>query len=218
MGAKMRKLLLIGGGGHCKSVIDVLNENNYYDEIGILDYKNNLGKFIQGIKVVGTDEDLPILKSEGFSEAFITLGSIGNSKRRVELYNILKTLGYTLPKVKSRSSVISDSAYLEEGIFIGKNAVINVECKIGLCSIINTGSIIEHDCTIGKFCHVSPGAVICGQANIKDYSHIGANATIIQDIIVGQDVLIGAGSVIISNIEDGKKVVGVPGKVIGDVC
>lgn len=205
---------MIGGGGHCKSVINVLLECNNYDEIGIIDTRNNVGKIVSGIKIIGTDQELPYLINKGYEEAFITVGSVGNPKLRIKLYNMLCNLGYKFPNIISESSNVSKTVKLEDGVFIGKHAIVNVEAKIGSCSIINTGSIIEHECHIGEFCHVSPGAVLCGNVHVGDNSHIGANSTVIQNIKIGSNVVVGAGSVIISNIDDSKKIVGVPGKVI----
>ena len=92
-----KKILLIGGGGHCKSVLDSLLELNEYAEIGIVDKKENLGKSVMGVPVVGCDDDLPALFRDGYRYAFVTLGSIGNPTLRIKLFNLLSEIGYEIP-------------------------------------------------------------------------------------------------------------------------
>lgn len=211
----MKRLLLVGGGGHCKSVIDVLlTGNNVFDKIGIIDIEEKVGTYIAGIEVIGTDADLENLYLQGYKYAFVTLGSIGDSSKRVKIAQELEKIGFECPNVIDKSSVIGKDVSLSKGIFVGKNVVINTESKIGNHAIINTGAIIEHDCRVGDFVHVAPGSVICGNVSIGDGAHIGANATLIQGIKVGANVVVGAGSTIIKNVQECTTIVGNPGRVI----
>ena len=54
----MEKILLIGGGGHCRSVIDVIELEKKYEIAGIVDKKELLNEEILGYKVIASDEDL----------------------------------------------------------------------------------------------------------------------------------------------------------------
>lgn len=211
----MKKLLLIGGGGHCKSIIDVLHSSdNSYHAIGIVDRSDMIGKKVCGISVVGTDDDLKDLYEQGYKYAFVAIGSVGDSKKRIEIYHKVRNIGFCIPNIIDSSCIIGRNTLFEEGIFIGKGAVINVGTSIGCCTIINTSCIIEHDCTIGNFVHTAPGSVICGGSVIGDCSHIGANSSIIQGINVGSYAVVGAGSVIIRDVESKSTVIGNPGRKI----
>lgn len=196
-----RRLLLVGGGGHCKSVLDVLLRNNEYSEIAIVDIPENIGDSIFNIPIIGCDNDLDNLYKEGFDSAFITLGSIGNPKRRIELFKIISEIGFNIPNVIDESASISERVTTGRGVFIGRNTIINCESFLGNGVIINNGAIIEHDCYIGDFVHISPGAVLCGGVKIQNNAHVGAGTVIRQNLEVGESSIIGIGSVVTKNIE-----------------
>ena len=206
-----KRLLLIGGGGHCHSVIDSVLSLEIYDEIGIIDSIN--GSCL-GINVIGTDNDLPRLFDEGWSEAFITVGSVGNTTIRKRLYSLVKSLGFAIPVIIDPSAIIAKGCEMGEGTYVGKNTVINTGSFLGACTIINTGALIEHDCIIGDFSHISPGATVCGQVCIGNDSHVGAGSVVRQQINIGNGVLIGAGSVVVKDIQDNVKAYGNPCKVV----
>lgn len=206
-----KKLLLIGGGGHCHSVLDSVLSLNVYEKVGIIDSSD--GSYLS-IPVIGADEDIPRLFSEGWTEAFITVGSVGNTNIRRRLYKMVKEIGMKIPTIVDPSAVIGKGVTIREGSFIGKRAVVNVGSSVGICAIINTGAILEHDCIIGDFSHISPGAVLCGQVSVGDNSHVGAGSIIRQLIKIGEETLIGAGSVVVNDISSYVKAYGNPCKVV----
>jgi len=208
-----KKIVLIGGGGHCKSVIDTVKRSRVYSEIVITDCNTPAGSMISGCNVRGDDDLLPGLLLDGFTYAFVTVGSIKDTDKRRELYKKAKALGFIIPSVKDPSAIIADSAKIGSGVFIGKNAVINSDATIGNMAIINTGAAVEHGCRIGRFAHIAVGAAVCGEAEIGDDVFVGANATIIQGVKVGMNSIIGAGSIILRNVPANSIVVGVAGGV-----
>lgn len=210
----MKKLLLVGSGGHCKSVLDCLNLSGEYDELGIVSNDLPQATLFCGQTVVGSDHDLEQLYQRGYTDAFIAVGSVGDVRIRVRLANLVKSMGFSLPCIVDPSAVVSNAVVLGVGVFIGKNAVINTHTLLGDCCILNTGCIVEHDCTVGAFAHISPGAVLCGTVAVGYNSHIGANATVLQGITIGNDVIVGAGSVVTKSIECNVKGFGNPFKVV----
>lgn len=206
----MKDIVLIGGGGHCKSVIDTIKSSNEYNIIGILDIKEKVGTRISNIKIIGTDDDMEKIYKSGIKHAFITIGSIGNPNLRIKLYKEAKDIGYKIPCIIDKTSIISPNLTIKNGTFIGKGVIINSGVKIGENTILNTGSIIEHDCEIGSYVHIAPGTTLSGNVIIGNRSHIGTNSTIIQNINIGEDSIIGAGSVVIKDIENNKKAYGNP--------
>lgn len=206
-----KKLLLIGGGGHCHSVLSSVLSLNKYEEIGIVDYTDTS---VLGVSVVGQDEDLPVLKKDGWTDAFITVGSVGDTRLRQHLYQMVIDNGFMVPAIIDATAIIAQNAKVAEGCYIGKGVILNSGSYIGKCAIINTGAIIEHDCLIGDFAHISPGTVLCGHVSVGNHSHIGAGSVVRQQIEIGKDVLAGAGSVIVSNIPDCVKAFGNPCKVV----
>lgn len=207
-----KKLLLLGGGGHCKSIISSLNKNEF-NEVGIIDPELKNGSEIMGVKVIENDDDLFHLKSLGFCYAFISLGSIGDTDLRKILFNKVVNLGFKMVNIIDESASIDKTVSLGKGIFIGKKAIVNAETILEDGCIVNSGSIIEHECHIGKFSHVAPGAVICGNCYIDNDVHIGANSSIKQGITIEEGAMIGMGSVVIKNVMKEMKIYGNPVKV-----
>ena len=190
----MSKLVLIGGGGHCKSVLDAALRMKSYENIVITDPDIKPGTKILGCSVVGSDDCIERLYRDGYDYAFITVGSVGINLLREKLAKKLATLGFKFAVIQDPSAIVSDSAIIGEGTFIGKNSVVNADSVIGKHCIINTGSIVEHECKIGDFSHISVGTVLCGRVIVKDNCMIGAGSTVIQCLNIGNNVVIGANS------------------------
>ncbi|MFZ5969486.1 MAG: acetyltransferase [Bacillota bacterium] len=206
----MKDVLLIGGGGHCKSVIDTIEEGDQFNIVGIVDLREKVGTYVKNIEVIGVDDDLAFYYKEGIKNGFITLGSLGDPTFRIELYKRMKEIGFNFPIIIDKTAVISSSAILGEGTFVGKRVVINTDAYIGKNCIINTGAVIEHDCRIEDFVHIAPGTVLSGGVHIHENSHIGTNSTIIQNIKIGSNTIIGAGSVVVKDIRKNSKALGNP--------
>ncbi|MEG1107057.1 MAG: acetyltransferase [Eubacterium sp.] len=212
----MKKLILVGAGGHTKSIIDSIQSAKKYEIIGIIDKTiEDEKKEIGIIPIIGSDEMLfDLYHQQGIVNAFVSVGSIGNTTIRERLQAQLKRIGFKMPNIIDPTAVISQKMSLTEGIFVGKGVIVNTDCVVEPMAILNTGSVIEHDCHIGRFSHISPGATLCGNVSIGDFTHVGANATIIQGVKVGQRSLIGAGSVVIHDVDDGQKIAGNPGIIM----
>lgn len=212
-----KKILLVGGGGHCRSVADCLRAADPESTLGIVERPGAIPQSVHGIPVVGCDDDLPRLFSEGWTEAVVTLGSVGNPARRRTLFLHLKELGFHLPVVADPSAVIGCHTEIGEGTFLGKRTVVNAGTVVGACAIINTGAILEHDCTVGDFAHISPGAVLCGEVTVGEDAHVGAGSVVRQQIQIGAGALIGVGSAVVSDIPPGCIAYGTPCKVVKTV-
>ena len=211
---EMKDIILIGGGGHCRSVIDSIKSGGYFNIIGILDSIDKVGQTISGIKIIGCDYDAEKFFKQGYKNAFITVGSIEDTTPREKIYSKLQAIGFEFPIIVDRTAIVAKDVVIEQGVFIGKGAIINSNVNIGLNCIINTGCIIEHDCIINKFSHIAPGSTLSGGVQIGKNAHIGANSTIIQYKKVGDNTIIGAGSVVIKDIGNNKKAYGNPCKEV----
>ncbi|AEX85662.1 sugar O-acyltransferase, sialic acid O-acetyltransferase NeuD family [Marinitoga piezophila KA3] len=207
------KIILVGGGGHCKVVASIIFEKNEYEIIGISDLKTEIGKEIMGIKINYIDEQLEELYKTGIKNAFVTVGSVGNPDLRIKLFKKLKDIGFNLPVIISKHTIISKDVSIGEGTVIMPGVIVNPGVKIERNCIINTGAIIEHDCIIEDNVHIAPGVTLSGGVKIGENSHIGTGTSIIQNIEIGKNVLIGAGSVVVNNIPDNTKAFGVPAKI-----
>lgn len=170
------KIVLIGGGGHCHSVIDVIELENRYEIIGIIDTKENIGKKVLGYEIIGCDDDLETIFLS-CKNALITVGQIKTSDLRIKLFEKLKNIGFNFPVIISPIAYVSKHAILDEGTVIMHHALVNANVKIGKNCIINSKALIEHDCIIGDNCHISTSSVINGGVTVKANTFFGSNAT-----------------------------------------
>ena len=189
----MKALVLLGGGGHCKSVIEVA-ESAGYQILGVLDMPENVGKEILSTKVIGTDDDMPLYVNN--ADFVITVGFIKNPATRIKLYNRVKEAGGTLATVIASTAYVSKYATIGEGTVIMHHAFVNAGAKIGNNVIVNTFSNIEHDAVIGDQCHISTGAMVNGDCKIGDNVFVGSQSVLANGITIGDDIIVGAGSLV----------------------
>ena len=201
------KILVVGFGGHAKSIIDSILSQDTYDISGYTDVTD---KADSKLKYLGDDSNFKsIYENLGVTKAVIGIGFLGKSTLRNKIYLQLKSIGYELPCIIDPSAIVARDAKIGEGTFIGKKATVNSNSEIGLCNIINTGAIVEHDNRIGDFSHISVGSVLCGNVSVGNNSFIGANSTVIQGVSVGNNVIVGASSVVLKSIQDNVTAYGV---------
>lgn len=187
------KIVLLGGGGHCHSVIDVIEQEDKYQIIGIIDKKELIGNDILGYKIIACDDDLEkIFKT--CKNAIITVGQIESNHIRVKLFNKLKEIGFNLPVIISPFAYVSKHSFIEEGTIIMHHCLINANAKIGKNCIINTKALIEHDVIVEDNCHISTASVINGAVIVKANTFVGSNATSKQNVEI--DGFVKAGSLV----------------------
>tara|TARA_B110000208_G_scaffold40568_1_gene53733 strand:- start:6 stop:593 length:588 start_codon:yes stop_codon:yes gene_type:complete len=189
-----KNIVLIGGGGHCISVIDIIENGTDFNILGVLD-SNVRENNILGYKILGDDNLIPDLVNEN-TYFLITVGQIKNYTKRENIAKKLTESNAKLATVISPLAYVSKHAHIEQGTVIMNYAVVNAKSKIGKNCIINTMSNIEHGVSIGDFCHISTCAVINGDSEVGRGSFIGSNATISNGISVKENSIISAGKFI----------------------
>lgn len=170
------KILLVGGGGHCRAVIDVIEAEDKYSIAGIIDKEELLGEKVLGYEVIGCDDDLGSL-FETYKYAVVTVGQIRSNTLKVKLFKLLKDIGYNLPVIKSPLAYVSKHSQVDEGTVIMHQSLVNANVKIGKNCIINTKALIEHDSVVEDNCHISTASVINGGVVVKEGTFFGSNAT-----------------------------------------
>lgn len=210
----MKNLIVVGGGGHCKSVIDVA-ESAGYNILGILDKPEEVGKRVLGYEVIGTDDDMD--KYAEKADFIVTVGQIKSSNLRVKLHQMLAEANCHLATIIASTAHVSRHATIGEGTIIMHQAFVNADARIGKGCIINTASIIEHEATVGDYCHVSTGATINGGASIGKCTFVGSQSVINQCVKIGDNIIIGAGSAVVNDLPSNCIAVGVPAKPINKI-
>ncbi len=188
-------ILLIGGGGHCKSLIDVIEQEGRYQIAGILDQPQRVGEKVMGYEIIGCDDDLQKLIST-IRYAIIAIGQITSADTRIALYNRLTAIGFELPTIISPRAYVSSHASIGKGTIIMHDALINAGATVGDNCIINTKALIEHDTVIEGHCHISTGVVLNGGTVVKEGSFIGSNAVSKEYTVIAEKSFIKAGSII----------------------
>lgn len=189
------QIYLIGGGGHCKACIDVIEQEGRFEIAGLLDTAEKVGQIVLGYKVVGTDEAIEGLHKNGH-QFLITLGQIKSALRRIELFTRLKDLDANLPSIVSPRSYISKSATLGKGTIVLHDALVNAGALVGDNCIINTKALVEHDATIGDHCHVSTGAIVNGGTAVGAACFVGSNAVTQEYAVIPDESFVPAATLV----------------------
>ncbi len=190
----MDKLILLGGGGHCKSCIDVIEQEGKYKIVGILDNKDLIGQNVLAYDFIGTDNDISKFVNEGYL-FLITVGQIKTSSIRKKLFSLLSKNSAQLATVVSPRAYVSKHADIGKGTIVMHDALVNASASIGKNCIINSKALIEHDVNIEDFCHISTSTVINGGTIVKEGTFFGSNAVSKEYIVTEKDDFIKAGSI-----------------------
>ena len=196
---EQKNLILVGGGGHSKSVIEAA-ESAGYNILGILDMPEDVGKQVLDYKVIGTDDDIPQYVDK--AEFIITVGFIKNPAIRIKLYNKIKDARGKLATIVASTALVSRFASIGEGTVVMHQAFVNAGAHIGANCIINTFCNIEHDAQIGDQCHISTGTMVNGDCKVGDRCFIGSQSVLANGITIGEDIIVGAASFVRKSIFD----------------
>lgn len=188
-----KNLILVGGGGHCKSVVEVA-ESCGYTILGILDHPSEVGKEILGYKVVGCDDDMAQWVDK--AQFIVTVGSIKDPTLRKRLHDKIREAGGQLATLVASTAYVSKRAVVGEGSVVMHFAMVNADAKIGTGCIINTHSNIEHDAIVGDYCHISTGAMVNGGCVVGNDVFLGSQSVMANGTSICDGCVVGAGSLV----------------------
>lgn len=204
----MRKLIIIGAGGHGKVIANAAEKMNAFNEISFLD-DNKINESIIGFKVIDKTDNM-----NKYKETHEFIVGIGSNEVRLNLQSKLEREGYKITSVIHPSAIIEKEVKIGLGTVITAGVVINPNTEIGRGCIINTSSIVDHDCILENFVHLSPGVVLSGEVKVGNLTWLGAGVTSINNIEITSFVTIGAGSTIVGNIIHSGVYVGTPARKV----
>ncbi len=205
-----RRCLILGAGGHARVVIEAMRAAGLGQIVGIIDPAPPAPRLLD-VPVIGRDEDLPRLRSEGITTAVVALGSNG---LRLRMGAALRSLGYDLPAVVHPSAFLAPSARITDGAVVMARAVVGTDTSIGLLAIVNTGAVIDHDGIIDEAAHVAPGCALAGNVLVGARALVGVGSAVRPGIRIGADAVVGAGSAVVADVETGARVGGVPSRAL----
>ncbi len=212
-GAMVEEIVVIGGGGHAKVVVSILQKLDGYRVLGYTDLKDH-GPLL-GIPYLGDDGGLKaIAVGSKKRNAVLAVGQVGLGLLREKIISKLRALNLAFPPIVSKDSIVNAGAVVADGLVVMDGAVVNVGAKLGQYAIVNTNCTIEHDSVLEDWVHVAPGATVCGGVTIGRHSMIGAGATVIEGIKIAADCIVGAGATVVEDIIDSGVYVGCPARRI----
>lgn len=210
-----KKVILIGGGGHARIVIDIFKKNEEYEIIGLTDSNRELfGQHIDGIPVIGDDKKLKDIYYSGVRNAIIGVGGSKSNKSRAELFNKVSSIDFNMVNAIHPSAILASGVSLGSGVVIFPGVVINVGTNIGNNVIIATGSTVDHETTIKDHVLISAGVNIGGNVFIGEGSLIAIGATVVSSAKICKNVLVGAGAVVVKDILEEGIYVGIPARIM----
>ncbi len=205
-----RKLLLIGGGGHCKDVIWLLKESTNPEFLGIIDGRLPVESSVCGVPVLGDDSRL-----DSFADIDVVI-AIGSSRRRFQVW---KSIRQKFPHFRF-PSVIHPLVHLAPGVKIGEGTLITAgsiianDVVIGNQVVVNLHTVIGHDSTVGDCVTLAPGTVIAGGVTIGDGFEFGPNTTVGSNLQLGCWSASGPGAGIMSSVPERTLMLGNPARPI----
>ena len=188
----MNPLLLIGAGGHARSLIDLIETEGVWQIHGLIGLPEQVGTQVLSYPVLGTDDDLPTLYAH-CPAAVLAVGQLPDPTPRQRLAAQLKHLGFICPVVISPHAVVSRYARLGAGSIVGHGAVVNAGADVGMHCTVNTRALVEHDAKIGDHCHLSTGTLVNGGVQMGTGCFIGSGAMLREGLQLPAGTVISAG-------------------------
>ena len=211
----MKKVVLIGAGGHARVLIDALRADQEAELCAVVDSNRDLwSSDLDGVPVVGGDECLKKLSQTGATHFVIAMGGLGQAELRRKLFEHALQLGLTPAAVRHPAATCSSRAEIANGVQLLAQCVVNAGATLLENSIINTAAIVEHDCWIDSHAHIAPRACLAGGVHVGTGAHVGLGAVVKEKVRIGEHAVVGAGAVVIQDVPAHSTVVGVPAKPI----
>ncbi|TAK14517.1 MAG: biotin/lipoyl-binding protein [Anaerolineae bacterium] len=196
-------VLVYGGGGHGKSVIELLQAAGGWRVAGVVDDGLPQGGRVLASEVLGGGGSLNRLYASGIRRAVNAVGGIGDLASRQKVFERLKAAGFAFPTVVHPTAFVEASAALAEGVQVFPHAYVGSEARIGFGCIINTGAIVSHDCVLEEVVNLSPGAILAGGVKVGTGALVGMGVTVNLGVTIGARARIGNGATVKSDVPQG---------------
>ena len=199
-------LLVIGFGGHARSVADVALAAGIR-ELAFVDANARDGETFQGFPVRKEwPDELP--------QGWAVFSASGNGGVREQHIRLARERSYPVATLVAPNATLGCGSRIAEGCFVGRSAHVGPMATVGTGCIVNTGAIVEHECSIGDYTHVSVNTTIAGRCEVGAFCMIGAGATVIDGVSICDRVTVGAGAVVVRTIGVEGVYAGVPARRI----
>lgn len=205
---------VIGGGGHGRVIIDMIEKAGELNLVGILDAQISPGKEVLGYRVLGSDSDIGSLaESHSIAGVVVAIGDNWvRSKVVAAVANQLPQMNF--PSIIHPSAQIARSVQIGRGSVVMAGAVVNTDSQIGEFCILNTNCSVDHDGVLGEFSSFGPNSCAGGTVRIGEFSAISLGANVIHNVNVGSHTVVGAGATVVSDLPPRIVACGTPAKTV----
>lgn len=210
----MKKVIMLGGGGFAREVLETIEVINAHtdDAIEAIGFvydggTEDVGKSIHGIPVLG---DLSYLKNVDFNEVHL-VSAVGRPLWRRKMVEEAKKLGGRFMSVIHPTVTLSKWAKIGEGAIMQRFCIVMPEAVIGDFFISNGFVGIGHDAVVGDYVQMNPHVVISGSATIGNDVFIGIRATVLT-CAIGDGAVIGACALVTKDVPPNTMAKGMPAK------
>ena len=207
-------IILIGGGNQAHYTIDIIEKEDKYKIVGIIDSIHEIGSERFGYTILGRQESLNEL-----IEAYNIYGgviSIGDNWSRYKVYETIKKIApnFTFVNAIHPSVIIGNTTILGIGIVAMAGVIFNPKAQIGNFTFFATGAQVEHDCIISDYASISAGSITGGYVKMGKYSALTLGVTVLDRLEIGDNTVVGAGSVVLKSLPSNVLAYGNPAKII----
>lgn len=206
--------VIIFGAGELGKVAQDIVESNGMVVFGFLDdKKENHGKEINSVTVLGDTDDDGYLKFIG--NKCDALVAVDEPKFRAALTKMLHEKRKVQPvNAIHKDALISEKATVGYGNLINMGVRVAANAQIGSHCILHTGAIVDFSTVLADFVQIGAGAVVNSGVTIGEGAFIGSGAVLVSGITIGKNARIGAGSVVIADVKSGQIVFGNPAQPV----
>lgn len=213
-----RKLLILGTGGNCVDILDIVLDINaaagraLYEPAGWLDDDPaRQGAVIHGLTVLG-----PLSLAKEMPDCLLVNG-IGSP------FNHLKKpaiIAQTQAGPERFASLVHPRASVGRWAAVGPGSVlfpgvaVHSGARVGAQVIVLANSVINHDDVIGDHVCIASGACVSGGVTVGPRAYLGSGAAIRGGLRIGEGALVGMGAVVVKDVEPFSVVAGNPARVM----
>lgn len=179
-------VLVFGGGGHGKQVIDLLHRLTSWEPVGIVDDTLAPGERVAGVEVLGGIDALGPAHGRGIRAAVNAVGGVRDIEARSRVSRHLRDAGFHLPTIIDPSAVVEPSATLADGCQIFALAYVGSHAHLAQDVLVNATAVVNHDCALGATTNLSPGALLAGEVTVGELVRVGMGATVNVGLTLGR--------------------------------
>lgn len=182
MPTEPRRYVLIGAGGHARTVCDAIAAAGD----SVVAYVDPVASAWQTAPRIDDDEVPP------GSTIAIAVGGMNPDAltRRLALIDRYLSDGHVAPPIIHPKSIVGETVEIGPAAVVLSGGIVNSGAQVERGAIVNSGAIVEHDANVGAGTHVAPGAILLGNVTVGSCSMIGAGAVVLPGAQVAKSTIV----------------------------